>query len=318
MSKPNPCMPLSALRHRLRTVVFLVAILGCMAPASFASNNNTEPIRLTQSELEYVERGQVRLVYNPAWPPFDYRDDSGHHAGLAADLLHLISDKSGLQMKTVPTSDWSETLDLIRSGDFDLVSLLNARTDAPEHIEYTTPILKEPLVLVAASSSGVVGLTSLTGPLALVQGYLPEASIRRGIPNIRIINADSTEETMQLVIDGEAHAALMTAIEARHLLAKERWKTLSVVSKTPYSYTLAIGVRKGDAPLLSIVQKSVEGITNEEMEKFITKWMADSPYSQNGLSAYWIWLIGGMLTVLIAIIVHRKCVSAGKCSGLSS
>jgi len=306
--------PISVLFSKCLLILFPVVFLSCPAPA-LASNNNTQPITLTQQERAYVDRGNALVVYNPSWPPYDYRDSSGHHAGLAADLLHLISDKSGLQIKAVSTADWGETMELIRKGEFDLVSLLNAKGEKPKFVEYTAPILVEPLVLVAGPESTISSINSLTGPLALVRGYITVESLRNDYPDVRIINAYSTEETLQLVLDGEADATLMTAIEARHLLGKERWKSLSVVSQTPYSYRLVIGVRKDNAPLLSIMQKGVAGITEAEREKFLAKWMADSPHSDDGFSVYLKWILGGVFAAILGIFIYRKCISIGKCPG---
>jgi len=76
---------------------------------------SNDTIELTSEEKIFIKQHPTIIFgadYN--WPPYDFIDSKGHHTGIAADFLHLISQKSGLQFQVKPDI-WDKTLQKIKN-----------------------------------------------------------------------------------------------------------------------------------------------------------------------------------------------------------
>ena len=111
---------------KISMIVCVLLLLAVNIPVYANANSGVE---LTEAELDYIERrGPVRMVVDPDWYPYEMIDESGGHRGIAADLVAIISKRTGLQIELVHTDDWEESMNMARSGEADIISLLN-KTD---------------------------------------------------------------------------------------------------------------------------------------------------------------------------------------------
>lgn len=142
------------MRHRRtadgkRTVwgcFFLLVIPALLFFPSFCGAIDTtarERSRLTPQEQAYVrDHKKVTLCVDPDWVPFERLDATGRHVGIAADLLELVSARTGVEFELVPTKNWNESLAFSKSGRCTVLSFLNQTVDRSEWLIFTAP--KEP------------------------------------------------------------------------------------------------------------------------------------------------------------------------------
>lgn len=290
----------------------VIACLGSQGTAAADSASNTSHVLLSAEEATYIKRTDVRLVYDPAWPPYDFRDSMGRHAGIAADYLQLIVAKTGLRLEALHTDNWSETMDKVRSGDFDIISLLNNTPERRKLLAFTSPLFEEPLVIVGKYPLNAINLKEAEGPIAIVQGYMVAEAIQRDYPNLPIVTGLTTEDTLQMVNDGSAQATVITAIEARHLIRKHEWSSLKIVGGTSYTYELSIGVRKDERILLTILQKGVDSISQTENKKILTKWLADPEDAGKETFSHWRNIGIALMAFAIGLYIYRKVLTPKK------
>jgi hypothetical protein len=100
-------------------------------------------ITLTEDEIIFVnEHPVIRLGVDPAFVPFEFIDKDGRYKGITADLLSLVSDRTGLRFEITPGLSWPEAYDLALSGEVDALPAIS-RTDERE----TLPFLRTLLLL---------------------------------------------------------------------------------------------------------------------------------------------------------------------------
>lgn len=91
-----------------KLVVCLLAILS-FGPA--AANAPTDMVNLTDSERAYLSaHNPIKLCVDPDWWPFEVIDQAGQHKGIAADLLQLVSERTGVRFALHRTQTWELTL----------------------------------------------------------------------------------------------------------------------------------------------------------------------------------------------------------------
>jgi len=293
-------------------IALLCLVLTTTALAKTDSNVFTSA-NLTAEEKAYIQTHKPLMAYDPLWPPFDYRNNAGHHAGIIADILRLITNKTSLRITPIHTDTWAETITLAKQGRVDIVSMLNQSEEREGYLSFTTPIIDSPQVIVARSDSeNITDLQSITGPIAIVNSYITELLISQSKPDATLLKAASTMETLEMVSDGQAQATILTEVEANHLIRKKKWDHMEIKGSTPYTNVLRIGIRKDDKILLSILQKGLDSITFSEHEKIMHKWLAYHTHTNDAPFTKWKVLILAIISLAVSITVIRKSAFRGK------
>lgn len=267
-------------------------------------------ISLTDAEMEYLTgREYLTMVCDPLWPPYDYIDEQGRHAGMAADFVAVISERLDTPIRLIPTRSWPEAYELAKQGKCDLVSMLNRTPERDKDLDFTEPYTISQLVLIGPKGENLEnGLADMTGKtMAVVKGYRVEEELKRDYPGIAILPADTTAETLKQVADDKAHATVVTLVEAAHFIRKYNYTNLTAIGKTDMVNLHRLGVRKNDPLLLSIMRKAVDSLSDEEKHTIMLKWVAnlDNAHTYSDHNG---WPLAGAVAVLVLVVVllYRK------------
>jgi len=286
-----------------------LALVFCLSRTDSAialPSTGVPTVELTQAERNYAESHEMTLVYDPAWPPFDYCDAAGKHAGIAADMLALICERTGLKLRPVKTKDWPETMELVRKGQFDIVSLLYKTDARTELLDFTEPILTEPLVFVTKGPhDSNLTLDTLKEPIAVVDGYVTAELLHRTHPEKTLLTVPNTDEGLRAVHEGRANVMLTTSIEARHLIRKNEWDDLDVVEESLHVNEIGFGIHQRDPVLRSIMRKGIESVTQTERAAILSKWLgSEGAPESNG--RYWGLLPLAFAALAVSLFALRK------------
>lgn len=264
---------------------------------SLAQANTPAAIELTDKERHYLlNKNTLTMVGDPSWPPYDYVNSAGQHVGIAADYLRILSNRIGVPFKLIRTQSWSDAVILARAGRCDLVTILNKTPEREQYLDFTDSYFTTQVVIVGKETlwleNGLDDIQNKT--IAVVKNYWIEEAIQSAYPDISLIQAETTKEAMELVADGKAFATVATFIEASHLIRKTAFSSpLEVIGHTPYTNKLRIGVRKGDEILLSIMQKAVRSLTDEEKSYIFETWV--SPKEESHFNQTVLYVVLGLL-----------------------
>lgn len=78
---------------------------------------------LTDTELAWIKENPVISVAGDAnWFPIEGFNQKNEYVGIGAEILKLLSQKSGLLFEPLKTDTWRETLDLASQQRVDIIS----------------------------------------------------------------------------------------------------------------------------------------------------------------------------------------------------
>lgn len=258
---------------------------------------------LTNEEQSYLKtKDKLTIVCDPHWPPYEYIAEDGQYKGLSIDYHTLLSQRIGIPIVQLKTSSWSESIHFAKNGKCDLVSSLNKTPRRNRFLDFTDPFLKAKVGIVGKTTPHSDNLEDYAGEtFSVVKGYKMEEDLRRDYPKIRRYQVNTTEESLQAIVDGKASATLTTIIEAKHFIQK-RFSALTVLEITRYENNHRLGVRKGDAILLSIMQKAIASLTEADKRMIENKWIAtqkERPDVQLGAKIPIV--VGGLVLILLVV-----------------
>lgn len=230
---------------------------------------------LTDLERYYIEtNGEILLCADPDWVPFESINERGEHQGIAADLLKLVSDRTGVRFNLVPTKTWEESLDYSKTGKCQALSFLNETPKRKEWLVFSEPIFTDVNVFITREEHPFISDPgALTGEaLVLPKGTAMEEFIRKDYPNIRIIVVESEAEAFQMVSERKADMTMRSLIVAAYTIKKEGWFNLKISGQLPgYTNRLRVGLTKDKANLLDIINKGILSISGQDRGAIVDK-----------------------------------------------
>jgi len=296
----NPALPSDTRLWRSLAAAALLIVL--LAPGTGEGNHGT--VELTPAETQWLATlpVPVRRGADPAWPPFEFRDKQGVYAGMCQDYTNIIVERLHLQLKLVPGLDWKEVLDGIRKKELDIISCISMTPERETYLAFTKPFITSPQVIFTREDYPYIsGLKGLQGKsVAAVKGYSITDILARDYPELKLVLMDNTLEALRAVAVGQADAFVDTLAVGIYYIRKQNLANLKVAAPTGIpSLEMRFGFRKDWWPLVPIVDKALDTITQEEHTNIQQHWVnvKYDPLIDYSL----LWKVGGTLTVLLLL-----------------
>ncbi len=230
----------------------------------------------TQEEKNWIAKHKrVKLGAHKKWIPYDYEDDFGNYSGIAADILKIISKKSGLKFDVVPDK-WEETLHKFATHELDGLTAVIENKDEKADFLYTVPYIESPTVVVTQyRRDDISDVNDLKNKTIVInkKAYFKEW-LKKNYPTMNLILLNSNVAALKAVASGKVDAYIGNAATAKYLIKKYNFYNLKIVANVPRSkIKLSIAVAKTKPMLFSIIDKSLRSIPKKEFDRIVRRWL---------------------------------------------
>lgn len=213
----------------------------------FPTKNNDSIIELDQKEKGYLRiHSALKVSGAPDLIPIDFIDQTSSHQGIMADLLSLISERTGIKMTFIPTETVRETLTLAQNNEIDLISQVSKNNPNNGFLNYTKPILNaEDAVFMRQNENLIFNLEQLREKrIGLIQGSQSDRFMMLQFPESKITYYKNSKEGLEALNQGAIDAWFDNLLIAGNLINKEQMFHIKIAQKLPYQNLLYIGVNK--------------------------------------------------------------------------
>jgi len=303
-------MEFSANTAQLR-LVKTFAILVLLSANSAAQNENTHPIReqLTAEERAWLaDHPTIRFTGDPSWLPIEAFTEQGEYIGIVADYLRLIQSRTGLVFDIVPTKTWSESLQMAKDRQVDVLSAMSNEARR-KYLTFTRSHMSFPVVItVRRDAPDVTSPDQLSGQRVVTpEGYGYVSQLEQKYPNVEFTYVSTVEEGVMKVSTGEADALMSSLAIASYVISELHLSNLKIAGSTGISMSLGLGVRDDWPELFSIIDKALSSISQEEKLAIRSKWVPSltgtvSERDETDRRSTW-WLLIGAVTVFLAMLI---------------
>lgn len=260
-------------------------------------------VNLTAEEQAYVQsRGTVKMCVDPDWYPYEKIDENGRHWGIAADLIALVAQRTGLQIELVPTRDWQESLSFMANGKCDILSFLNQTEQREQWMNFTDTLFSDPSVIITRNEHEYIqNLSALNETAVLPEGTSIEERLRGDYPNIKIILVPSESEAMDAVSSRRADFTVRSLTMAAYTIRQEGFFNLKISGQIDnYENKLSIGVSKYDPMLLQILNKGIASLSQQEVEEITNRHIPVT--IQQGFDYKLFFILSGVFVLILTAV----------------
>ncbi|MBC3776937.1 transporter substrate-binding domain-containing protein [Pseudomonas sp. SWRI99] len=236
-------------------------------------------VQLSVMEQDWLNRHPVvRVGVIDDFAPLTFFDADGRFSGLGAQLLTLISQRSGLQFERVRGVSLDRQIEQLKAGELDLLPVVTPSNEREAELAFTRAYLNNPFVLVASTAAqSPRRLDDLTGKrVAIYRGHPLRDYLSGRIPGVRLVEVASPAEGMVLIAKGQVDATVSSLLVARFLLTRhyrDRLRIIGTVGDQPARIALATAPQA--TALHSILNKALLSIAPQHMDELVERWSHD-------------------------------------------
>jgi len=276
---------------------------------------------LTKEELEYLTKNRVvTMCIDPDWEPIEFAETSNKYItkGISTDTMNIIGKDLNITFKGIPTSNWSESQRYLEEKKCDILPAATKTIEREKYAHFTYPYLDYKLAIITKSDQGFVSnlMDIIDKPIARKKGSALISQLEALYPAVNIIEVKDPLESLEMVANGKAYATIATLPVASHYINKYNLESIGIAGYTNMRLRLSIAVRDDNPLLLSILDKALASIPQEQHKLIYDRWVGRQvvkPFNYGYL------LYGlALLLTIVFLILYRQYILKEANKGLAS
>ncbi|WP_428737491.1 EAL domain-containing protein [Sulfurimonas sp.] len=270
----------------------------------FFTLTNLHSQELSLEEKEWIQQHSTITYSEVNWKPLSIIEN-GKMDGIMGDYLSLISQRTGLKFQYIPSQSWNDVLEKFNNHKIDLVPGIGSSPQERKLGLISSVYDTYPMLIITDKSYRFVDDLSEfnTKTIAVPKYYTSYNFLVANYPNIKLITTKTIPEALTLVEKGKADAFVGHTATALYYMAQIKAQNLQVSGNAKFDFEHRYLVHKDSPILLSIINKTLNSITEKDKSVIRAKWLQTTMKEEPD---YTIFLV--VTFVLIAIIIllfHR-------------
>lgn len=256
--------------------IFFFVFLFFSSATVFAQDKlESIPFILTQDEKNWIEtHPMIKVGVDRDYAPYEWLEND-EYKGVAVDYMKKIEEIVGIKFHIVKNKSWDEIINMAKNGELDMITSIVETPERLKYLSFTEFYRKSPVIIIDRGDKGFIGgLKHLNNKKVSVEkNYFMEEILRKNHPNIKLQVVDSTKKALDLVNRGEVDAYVGDVGLSDYLIKKYNFSNLRFSGQTEYFSNQGFAVTKNNQELLSILNKAVNSLPEDEIEKMFNYWL---------------------------------------------
>ncbi|RLA84471.1 MAG: hypothetical protein DRG78_01310 [Epsilonproteobacteria bacterium] len=293
--------------NKMQMIFKFLIIISIFATNSLFAN---EPkLNLTPQEKEYLKNTTITYAGDPNWLPFEAFDKQGKYIGIISEHIEIIEKKLDLKFKKIITKNWSDTLELSKKTEADIISGDAADVTLAKNYKPIDIYMQNPLVIITRDNySFVSDLNHLKDKkIAYGNGGGYSTDIVKKYPNIEFIITDTIYTGLLGVKSGKYDVFIGTLAMTDYSIVQMGIENIKIAGDTGITMNLTLFVNKNKPQLYTILNKTMKSISDIQKHNIISKWRYNK-IEKVIIDYTLVWQILGIsfIIVFIVLIAYQK------------
>ncbi|WP_333606821.1 diguanylate cyclase domain-containing protein [Arsukibacterium sp.] len=269
----------------------------------------TKLINLTIEQQHWLRDNEpFRVGVMTNWPPMEFLDEQGNAVGLTSDILQLLSERLGIKFQLVPYDNLDLIWQHIAERKLDMVANVTPLQDRLQFASFTEVFWTVQWAAIGLLQNEVMSRAAqLKGKrLAILSDYQLANDLPLLLPDSPLIQIKDVSDGLRLLQDQEVDYVIDSVESASRLMRQASSVNfrIQLLEDLP-DYPSLVAVRNDYEPLVSILNKGLQTIGQQERQQLNQRWF-NIEITQGMNSArvqQLIWQVSAVALLLISLFV---------------
>lgn len=263
-------------RGALKPLVFFPFLFFPLFLVALPSESTIRALGLTPKEVQWLARNPVvRLGFDHKRPPYDFANEKGEHQGILSSYYDYFEQLLGISFIPVQTSSWEALFEHAQQGKIDLLSGIAKTDERTRYLLFSKPLFDVTLSVVLQRNRVLFNsLEELNKePVGMVRAYATAMFVKQQHPTLNIVDIPSLKEGLRMVKNGELAAVVAEDFSLQYYLEEYEFRSLYAAHPLLLHIPICIGVHQDHPLLLSILQKALNHLSDEQKQALWKPWI---------------------------------------------
>ena len=225
------------------------------------------------SGLALSAKPVLRVATEATYAPFETIDKNGNFAGFDMDLIRLVADQAGMQLKMLNVS-WDGIIPGLMNGNYDcIIAAMTITPERKKQIAFSIPYFSNKQTLVVKNNNTTIKTPDdLIGKTVTVQNGTTGDLYASTLKDVKMKRFDTNPQAIQELLNNNADAAVMDNLVAYDAVKNSKGlKAIDIekIDKEDYG----IGIRKDNEQLVAKINKAIDVLKkNGKLDALIAKY----------------------------------------------
>lgn len=266
--------------------------------------------------LNKLEYGHSPIIVggDDNYPPYEFIDAKGQPAGYNVDLTRAIARQMGITVD-IRLGPWGEIRKGLENGQIDIIQgmFYSPERDAIHNFSPAHSVVNH-VMAVRKGTTIPRDMTDLHGKSIVVMNgdIMHDLAAKNGYTG-QLIPAESQEEALRLLAEGQGDVALVAKIPALYWIQKHRWKNLKVADRSLLSPEYCYAAPHGNDRVLKLFSEGLANLRDTgEYRDIYSKWLGVYEPAHPGwrtIIKYSLFTTGPICALLILAVLWSRTLS---------
>lgn len=254
---------------------FIFLFTTSFADKNFVDFEEETFVILTQEEKDFLKNKKIKAITSTTWAPMNMLNNDNELSGITIDFWELIKKHSKLKSQYILADNWNTVLYKIRNKEADITLGTSYGKDKAQYSNFSIPYISFPISFATLLDKHFIpDATFLENKkVAVGANYSTYTILNEAYPKINFVQVKNTKEALELLSAGEVYAAVDILPVISHLISKNGYYNLKVAGTSKYKIDISFMVRDDYPELLSILNKYIQMLTQEEKNLIVREWL---------------------------------------------
>jgi diguanylate cyclase (GGDEF)-like protein len=276
-------------------------------PAESSVEHNSSDTNLPATNQS---RPIVTYCIDPDWMPYEALRNN-QHVGMSAEYMKFISEEAQIDFRLIKTATWGQTLELLKSGECEVASILNRTPAREEYLLFTQPFFFGPNVIVSNGDDSFLHGYENIGErrLGVVENYRNAEYITTYYPHLNLHFMATEGEGLDKVLNGELDLFTGSMLSINAQIQNRGLHSLRIVGWAEPQDKLSMGISKRNYALQKKLDLAVQAIPEKLHVQIYNEW--NSVREIDDVNYRILWISGAIFSIVLLLGIWRNRIIQG-------
>jgi polar amino acid transport system substrate-binding protein len=273
----------------------------------------------SKDEIDYLaKKRSISICVDPDFLPYEQITKEGNYVGIVSDIISQLSQNTNIKFDLNITKSFKESFELVKNKKCDILPFAAQTINRESFFNFTQPYLKFPIVIATRDSEFFINsLKEIKNErIGMIKNYALIEIAKYKYPNINIVEVKDTKEGLEKVNKNQIYAFVGSLPSITYSRQRNNIQDIRITGKISENMLARIAIRNDEPILLSILNKAINSLKEEEKERITNKWVTIVKEKQFNTKLF-IQIISLIIVIFIFIVIFLVYRSNIKLSALN-